>query len=113
MRNKIVQLKFNTDLFSKYRGVLMGIAIFGVSILHAVRWANCDDTIISKLLTPIARIAFTEGFLFLSGFGLFFSFNHNSCIYRFYRKRFFRLLFPFMIMSLPFLIYRMFLRECQ
>ena len=48
----------------------MGIAILGVMILHGIRWAEIDNTLFNNFVSPFARIAFTEGFIFLSGFGL-------------------------------------------
>lgn len=83
----------------------MGIAILGVCLLHAFAWAGVDQTIVAKIMAPIARIAFTEGFLFLSGFGLYYSFSRNSDIRTFYTKRVHRVLLPYMIMTTPFFIY--------
>ena len=85
----------------------MGIAILGVSVLHGLAWSGFGDSVLAKVLSPFARIAFTDGFLFLSGFGLFFSYTKRNDVFQFYRKRFFRLVVPFMIMSLPFLVYRL------
>ena len=62
------------SVFSKFRQELMGIAILGVCLLHAFGWAGIGDSVISKVVSPFARIAFTDGFLFLSGFGLYYSF---------------------------------------
>ena len=83
----------------------MGIAILGVCLLHAFRWAGVGDSLMAKALGPIARIAFTEGFLFLSGFGLYYSFSRNSDIRTFYIKRVHRVLLPYMLMTAPFFLY--------
>lgn len=83
----------------------MGIAILGVCLLHAFAWAGVDQTIVAKVMAPIARIAFTEGFLFLSGFGLFYSYSKNQDIRSFYQKRIHRVLLPYMIMTVPFYLY--------
>lgn len=83
----------------------MGIAILGVCLLHAFAWAGVDDTIMAKVMAPIARIAFTEGFLFLSGFGLYYSYGRNNDIPSFYQKRVHRVLLPYMIMTAPFFLY--------
>lgn len=82
----------------------MGIAILGVCIAHALGWAHLDTSLAAKLLGPFTRIAFTEGFLFLSGFGLYYSFSKNGDLWQFYLKRVNRVLLPYMIMSLPFLL---------
>lgn len=92
-------------VFSKFRGELMGIAILGVCLLHGLHWAGMDGTLLAKLVGPFARIAFTEGFLFLSGFGLFYSFSRNGDKRVFYRKRLHRVLLPYMMMALPFFLY--------
>ena len=96
-------LKF--DIFSVYRGELMGIAILGVCIAHAFSWAHLDASIASKILSPFCRIAFTEGFLFLSGLGLYYSFQKNDNIDLFYKKRINRVFIPYVIMAFPFLLY--------
>lgn len=91
-------------IFSKYRGELMGIAILGVCLLHAFKWAGIEESAIAHAVGPFARIAFTDGFLFLSGFGLYYSFSKNSDLRRFYIKRVNRVLLPYMIMGLPFFL---------
>lgn len=65
-------------LFSEYRAELMGIAIIGVLIGHTIILGNItiNNTFI-KFLNIIPRLAFTQGFLFLSGFGLCYSFTKN------------------------------------
>lgn len=96
--------KWNFAIFSKYRGELMGIAILGVCLLHAFKWAELGDSLIAHAVGPFARIAFTDGFLFLSGFGLYYSFSKNGDLCKFYLKRLNRVLLPYMIMSLPFFL---------
>ena len=96
--------KRNFAIFSKYRGELMGIAILGVCLLHAFKWAELGDSLIAHAVGPFARIAFTDGFLFLSGFGLYYSFSKNGDLCKFYLKRLNRVLLPYMIMSLPFFL---------
>lgn len=87
-------------LFSEYRAELMGIAIIGVLIGHTIILGNItiNNTFI-KFLNIIPRLAFTQGFLFLSGFGLCYSFTKNNNIKQFYLKRIKRLLIPFIILS--------------
>lgn len=97
--------KVNYSVFSTYRGALMGIAILGVMILHGIRWAEIEESLFAKIASPFARIAFTEGFIFLSGFGLYYSFSNNSNLEEFYKKRWYRLMVPFLIMATPFYLY--------
>ena len=82
----------------------MGIAILGVCLLHGFSWANISETAIGHLIRPFAKIAFTDGFLFLSGFGLYYSFTKNGDLRKFYIKRVNRVLLPYMIMGLPFFL---------
>ena len=95
---------YGFSVLSRFRQELMGIAILGVCLLHAFDWAGIGDSVISKAISPFARIAFTEGFLFLSGFGLYYSFSKNSDLRQFYLKRVNRVLLPYMIMGLPFFL---------
>ena len=103
--------RYGFNMFSQFRGELMGIAILGVCLLHAFAWADMGDSIFCKLIAPFARIAFTEGFLFLSGFGLYYSFSKNNDRRTFYKKRFNRVLFPYVIMGLPFFLYGLILGD--
>lgn len=75
---KMKSLKFDTKLFSSFRGCLMGIAILGVLLLHAFAWTGSEHLYLSKILGPLGRTVFTEGFIFLSGFGLYYSFSNNK-----------------------------------
>ena len=52
-------------------------------------------------LIPFVGLVFTEGFLFLSGFGCFCSLYKDSCVIPFYKKRIKRLLPPYWIMVIP------------
>lgn len=97
--------KVHFSVFSTYRGALMGIAILGVMILHGIGWAEIEDSLFAKIASPFARIAFTDGFIFLSGFGLYYSFSNNSNLKEFYKKRWYRLMVPFLIMATPFYLY--------
>ena len=99
------QITLSYSIFSYYRTALMGIAILGVMILHGIRWAGIEDSLFDKIVSPFARIAFTEGFVFLSGLGLYYSFSKNSNLKEFYMKRWYRLMVPFLIMATPFYLY--------
>lgn len=97
--------------FSTYRGALMGIAILGVMILHSIKWAGLEDTLFKQIASPFARIAFTDGFIFLSGFGLHYSFRKNSNLKEFFIKRWYRLMVPFLIMATPFYLYGLYVNS--
>lgn len=88
------------QLISKYRTELMGYAILGVFICHVVMRTQLHFF----LLHEVPRFVYTQGFLFLSGFGLYYSFSNDGNLIRFFSKRIRRLYIPYFIMSLPFFL---------
>ena len=90
----------------------MGIAILGVLIGH---WFNLSgypaNNILFRAVKFIPLLVFTQGFLLLSGFGLFYSFSKNGNVESFYQRRFTRLFIPFIIMICPFLVYFLFVGD--
>lgn len=99
-----------TDI-SDYRQLLMGIGIFGVMFSHWFGFQDIDTGTPFIISTIVVKLVFTEGFLFLSGFGLYYSFSADSDIYAFYKKRFLRLYVPFFLLSFPLYLYFLFIRE--
>ena len=98
--------ELNIVLFSKYRLTLMGIAILGVLSGHFFTLSGIvPSNIITLLLSKIYILVFTQGFLFLSGFGLYFSYSKNSSTIDFYKRRLFRVLVPYIILTTPYFIY--------
>jgi len=86
---------------SHYRRALMGVAIFGVMFSHWFGFQSIKSGIPFELSAVVVRLVFTEGLLFLSGFGLYYSFSKDQSIKSFYKRRIIRLYFPFVLMSLP------------
>lgn len=98
--NKIALMTlFSLQDISKYRAELMGFAILGVLLGHIIAFSGWD----MPILDSIAHGIHTPGFLFLSGFGLFYSLSKNSDAADFYKRRFWRFYLPFVLMVLPFL----------
>lgn len=95
------------SMLSKFRTELMGYAIIGVLIVHFMQYTGCEI----KPINFIARLVYTQGFLFLSGFGLYFSYSKNSQIVHFYKKRVRRLYVPFVLISFPFLVLHVFINK--
>lgn len=96
---------FEYGLIGKYRSQLMGIAILNVLLLHSMAWLDFNaSNILLKGFSVICGILFTEGFLFLSGFGLYYSYHNNRNPKQFFCKRIQRMLIPYWIMTLPFFI---------
>ena len=81
-------MKSSLSLLSSYRGALMGVAIIWVMLYH-----------LGDIDVSVIRVIFGVGyggvdiFLFLSGFGLYFSLSKKeNSLTRYYKKRFCRVL---------------------
>lgn len=83
----------------------MGLGIIGVMLAHFLIWVEAKGVIVYAL-KPFIGLVFTEGFLLLSGLGLYYSFRKDSRLGLYYKKRIYRLLLPFLIISIPFYIER-------
>lgn len=88
------------QLISSYRTELMGYGILGVMLMHIVMRLPFDI----PLIGDVARFVYTQGFIFLSGFGLYYSFTRNRNITLFYERRMMRLYLPYLIISIPFFL---------
>ncbi len=82
----------------------MGVAILSVLIAHIGKPENLPS-ILSILYDVLVYGTFTMCFLFLSGFGLYYSFKRNNNLRDFYRKRLLRVYIPFVLISLPFFVF--------
>lgn len=95
-------------LISKYRNAVMGLAIIGVMLGH---WFSISqtpvDNLFLKVISIIPALVSTQGFLFISGYGIYYSFSKNNDTVLFYKRRFMRMILPFMIMSLPYFLFRL------
>ena len=92
--------KITLEVISKYRTELMGLAIIGVMIGHVLNHTSFHPPIIAHTI----RLLHTPAFLFLSGFGLYYSFSKDSKILPFLKKRLTRLYLPFLIIASPLFI---------
>lgn len=95
-------------LVSKYRNAIMGLAIVGVMLGHWFAISQtAADNIFLKLISVIPALVSTQGFLFISGYGIYYSFSKNSDTVSFYKRRFHRMILPFMLMALPYFLFRL------
>lgn len=81
-------------LLSKYRGAIMGVAILWIMLYHIPAKGGIP------VITQILEVGYggVDIFLFLSGFGLYFSLsNKETSLSLYYKKRFFRILPEFWI----------------
>lgn len=90
---------------SKYRQELMGLAILGVLFSHIVSLGQVTDHIVTFPFKVFDNLVFTQGFLLLSGFGLYYSWTKEHSVRHYFKKRIGRLMIPFWIMSVPFYLY--------
>lgn len=81
-------MKSSLSLLSSYRGALMGVAIIWVMLYHL---GDIDVSVISVIFG--VGYGGVDIFLFLSGFGLYFSLSKKeTSLPRYYKKRFCRVL---------------------
>ena len=100
MNSKLIP-SISLNVIGTYRAQLMGIAMLNVMMLHSLSWLSLN---LPKSVVFVMGLLFTEGFLFLSGFGLYYSFYKNSNLKQFYGKRVQRLLIPYWIITTPFFV---------
>lgn len=103
-------MKLNYHVLSKYRTPLMGIAIISIMCMHYFE----DLTIyfspgsiyyeIGRFTLDVISTFGVEIFLFLSGIGLFFSWQKHHQIISFYKRRCRRILIPYLIVGTVFFV---------
>lgn len=96
------QLSFNC--ISKHRGVLMGLTIISILIFHFTEdCVNNDYNLFSWVVNYKTYVGScgVDIFLFLSGFGLYYSYKKNPDRKNFYQKRLIRILIPYALVALP------------
>lgn len=90
----------DTDLtlndISKHRRPLFGVAIIWICLLHWSDLASMPDTMYAALSVGSVGV---DIFIFLSGFGLFYSFSKDGRVLPFYAKRILRII-PSYLMAL-------------
>ena len=101
----ITTKKKNTwDIISDYRGVLMGISIICIIVFHYVE--DCGIYHVHKngwveFFRNYITSSSVDGFLFLSGFGLYYAMKKHPDISQFYKRRFTKILIPYFLVSIP------------
>lgn len=93
-----------TKQVSKNRAFIMGIACLWIMFLH------CHLKINFYPLRALGRFGFTQVdvFMFLSGFGLFFSLEKSNNYWGFYKKRFSRIIPAYLVFAFGYIIYEIF-----
>lgn len=94
--------ELNFAAISRYRSEIMGIACLWV-ILHHFQG---DIPFFPLKRLSVYGNAGVDIFLFISGIGLFFSFQKKQSLASFYKKRLVRLLLPYIFICVPFFVWR-------
>ena len=97
-------------IISKYRGELMGIGILDVLLLHFFTLNNMP---LPRVASIIIDLVFVQGFLFLSGFGLYYSFTKDNNLIGFYKRRFMSVVIPYLVIALPYYTYFLFTGQLE
>lgn len=95
-------MKFELSDISKYRTQLMGCATIMILLCHANGYGVVLPSFLRNLL--VYGNLGVDIFLFLSGFGCFYSLGKANNIMTFYKRRMLRILLPYITISVFFLI---------
>lgn len=92
----------------QYRSQIYGFSALWIIFFHI----NNHFPVNLPILTPFLKVGNcgVDIFMFLSGYCLSLSFEKNSDIKSFYKKRIIRLIIPFLIISIPYYILKNFIR---
>lgn len=92
-------MKIQLSLISKYRAELMGLATLGILVCHCpANGVMMPQSL--KYLMYCGKIGVAL-FMFLSGFGLYYSLSKNrDSLINWYKKRYIRILVPYLLISL-------------
>ena len=96
------------DIVSKYRSVIMGIAILSIMIFHFTEDCmlyNYHYDGFIKLYKTFISSGGVDIFLLVSGLGLYYAMKKTKSIKSFYKKRYLRVLIPYLIVSIPAFIW--------
>lgn len=94
--------KLNWTEISKYRGELCGFSIITIIVFHYFYSATDVSGMMKTIRTAFNACINSTGvdlFLLLSGFGIVYSLSRDSNPLSFYRKRFERVVFPYLVMG--------------
>ena len=89
------------DILSKYRNELYGVSILWIILFHGLEFKNFN---LFKEISGFKKIIEhgnigVEIFLFMSGVCLYYSMKKERNIFKFYKKRFKKILIPFLLID--------------
>lgn len=100
--------RLSYNIFSKYREVLMGLAIISILIFHYTEDCSLININFNGLVKYYKTYIGSSGvdiFLLLSGLGLYYSYSKNNNLKDFYLKRIKRVIVPYFIIAIPVYIW--------
>ena len=100
-----MNFKFNLNLLSQYRTPLMGLAALMIVVCHAPSYGVEMPEAIAGLLGRGGLGV--DIFLFLSGLGCWYSLSKGPSLGSWYSKRFMRIFVPYLLMQIPFWLWRL------
>lgn len=102
--------RFNYHILSRYRTLLMGIAMLSIMCMHYFEDltiyfpSSTIQYVIGRSVLDVVSTFGVEIFLFLSGIGLFYSWHKHPGFLSFYKKRFTRVLIPYLVVGIMFFL---------
>lgn len=96
--------KISFACISKYRTFLMGLAILSILVFHYTEDCVNNSHNLNTLIVNYKNYIGSGGvdvFLFLSGFGLYYSFKKKPDKKFFWKKRFWKILVPYFLVAIP------------
>lgn len=97
---------FNSNIFSRYRTELMGIATLMIIVCHLPAQGVAMPSVMARIIGS-GGIG-CDVFLFLSGMGMWYSMNSvrtgNMNVWKWYWRRYVRILVPYLIIVIPICI---------
>ncbi|MBQ7372133.1 MAG: acyltransferase [Blautia sp.] len=97
------------QILSKYRGVLMGVSIIFIILFHYlddVRTSGTTFTAVQKWIYRYISSSNVDIFILVSSLGLYFSMKKNRNLLSFYKRRFTKILIPYLLIAVPAIYWR-------
>ncbi|MBE5935964.1 MAG: acyltransferase [Lachnospiraceae bacterium] len=101
--------RLNWGTLSEYRNVIYGLSCISIILFHYATTVPEGTNLKSMLAYVFKGVVGSIGveiFILMSGICMYFSFKSNSSVMDFYRKRFIRLIIPFILIVFPFYFYK-------
>lgn len=103
IRKNMNWMYFNSNIFSRYRAELMGIATLMIIVCHLPAQGVVMPSVMARIIR--SGVIGCDIFLFLSGMGMWFSMasvrSGKMGLGRWYLKRYIRILVPYLIIVIP------------